>query len=98
MKTIAVLIALVALAISFAGCASDTTAPSITGVAASGITASGATITWTTDEPASSQVEYGLTASYGSTTTSDTNMVTSHSVTLSGLSPSTTYHYVSSLP
>lgn len=94
MKTIAVLITLVALVISFAGCASDTTPPSITGVAASGIAASGATITWTTDEPASSHVEYGLTTSYGSTTTSDTSMVTGHSVTLSGLSPSTTYHYV----
>jgi hypothetical protein len=94
MKTIAVLVALVALLISFVGCASDSTAPSISGVAASGATASSATITWTTDEPASSQVEYGLTTSYGSTTASDTRMVTGHSVTLSGLSPGTTYHYL----
>ncbi len=53
-----------------------------------------AVITWTTDLGASSQVEYGTTTSYGSTTTNDTNPVTSHSVTIaSGLAAMTTYHY-----
>ena len=94
MKAILALVLLGTLLMLFIGCAGDTTAPAITGVAVSDITSSAATIAWTTDEPASSQVEYGLTASYGSTTASDTNMVTSHSVTLSGLSPSTTYHYL----
>ena len=37
----------------------DDTPPSITSTAASGVTASAATITWTTDEPSDSQVEYG---------------------------------------
>src|SRR5436853_7249822 len=44
----------------------DTTAPVISGVAVSAITGSGATITWTTNEAASSEVEYGLTTAYGS--------------------------------
>jgi hypothetical protein len=43
--------------------------------------------------PATSQVNYGTTTAYGSSTTLDTTLVTSHSQTLSGLSSSTTYHY-----
>lgn len=71
----------------------DTTAPTISSVASSGVTTSGATITWTTNENADTQVEYGPTASYGSQTTLNTSMVTSHSATLSGLSVATLYHY-----
>jgi hypothetical protein len=71
----------------------DTTAPLISNVAASNITKISAIITWTIDEPATSQVEYGLTTAYGTTTTLDSTLVTSHSVTLSGLSADTTYHY-----
>ena len=67
--------------------------PTISGVAAGSITASGATITWTTSTPASSQVEYGLDTTYGSSTTPDATLVTSHSQALSGLAASTTYHY-----
>src|SRR5205807_259603 len=57
------------------------------------ITSSSATIAWSTDEPADSQVEYGTTTAYGSSTSLDPTRVTSHSQTLSGLSPATTYHY-----
>ncbi|HVP05113.1 MAG TPA: S8 family serine peptidase [Dehalococcoidia bacterium] len=71
----------------------DTTPPVISNVAAGSLAATGATITWTTNEPANSRVEYGLTTSYGTLTTLDSNLVTSHSVTLSGLTASTTYHY-----
>ena|GEM_PF-3313990 len=67
-------------------------APVITNVTASGITTSSATITWTTNENATSVVEYGTTTGYG-TTTSDSSLVTSHSASLSGLSAGTTYHY-----
>lgn len=52
-------------------------------------------ITWTTDELASSIVDYGLTSSYG-TSTSETDTsprVLSHSVTLPSLVACTTYHY-----
>jgi len=70
-----------------------TDAPIISSVTATSITQTGATITWTTNVPANSQVEYGTTSSYGSTTTLDTNLVTSHSEAITGLSPNTTYHY-----
>jgi hypothetical protein len=73
----------------------STTAPSLTvnSVTATNISASGATITWTTNAPASSQVFYGTTASYGSQTTLDTTLGTSHSQSISGLTANTTYHY-----
>ncbi|MEN9647282.1 MAG: hypothetical protein RLY57_86, partial [Candidatus Parcubacteria bacterium] len=70
--------------------APDTTAPVISSVASStGVTT--ATITFTTNEAASSTVEYGLTTSYGSASTSATT--TSHTFNLSGLSAATTYHF-----
>ncbi len=52
-----------------------------------------ATITWTTNEPATSSVAYGLTSSYGSVVSDLTNMVTNHSLLIQDLQPSTTYHY-----
>ena len=71
----------------------DTTPPVVSSVTASGISSSGATIGWTTNEAATSQVEYGTTTSYGSTTALDTTLGISHSVSLTGLSASTLYHY-----
>lgn len=73
----------------------DTTAPVISDLASSAATSTTATITWNTDEIASSKVVYGLTDSHGlETIESDTSpRVTSHSVGLSGLLPCTTYHY-----
>jgi hypothetical protein len=66
----------------------DSKAPSISAVGGSGTT-----VSWTTDEPATSQVEYGTTPAYGSSTTLDASLATSHSQSLPGLSPSTLYHY-----
>lgn len=57
------------------------------------ITAHEATITWTTNELSDSFVEYGLDTSYGLSVSDDTE-VTSHSVTLTGLEPATTYYYL----
>jgi hypothetical protein len=68
-------------------------APVISGVTAGTISTSGATIAWTTDQASSSQVEYGTTTAYGAITALNTNNVTSHSQTLSGLSAATLYHY-----
>jgi len=56
-------------------------------------TQSTATITWQSNQPTTSQVEYGTTQSYGSLTTLDARLVASHSATLTGLSPATTYHF-----
>ena len=71
----------------------DTVAPVITSVSASAITHEAAKITWTTDENADGQVEYGTTSAYGSTTPVASTFVTSHAIGLSGLSPTTLYHY-----
>ncbi len=69
------------------------TAPVISAVAAGAITSTGATITWTTDQAADSQVAYGTTSAYGANSALNGALTTSHSVTLSGLTASTTYHY-----
>jgi hypothetical protein len=73
--------------------APDTTPPTITGVNYSNVTSSGATIAWTTDEASDTQIEYGLTASYGSSTTLNASLVVSHSQNLTGLSANTLYHF-----
>ncbi len=52
-----------------------------------------ATITWTTDELATSRVDYGTDDNYGSSV-SDAIYVTSHSIELTGLEPSTVYHFM----
>ena len=52
-----------------------------------------ATITWTTNEPATSLVDYGTDNTYGSSV-SNTSYVTSHSLELTGLSSSTNYHFM----
>jgi endonuclease I len=62
------------------------------GPSASSSVSSSFTVTWTTDEPSDSRVEYGATASYGSTV-SNAAFVTSHSVTVTGLSAGTPYHF-----
>ncbi len=71
----------------------DETAPVITGVASSDVTASSAIITWTTDEEATSEVQYGLASNYGSGTMVDEALSLGHRVMLSGLVYGTTYHY-----
>jgi chitodextrinase len=67
--------------------------PAISSVGTTSVTSSGATIAWTTDVGSTSQVDYGLTTSYGTTTALNSTLVTSHSVALSGLAASTTYHF-----
>jgi endonuclease I len=71
----------------------DFTAPVITsGPSVTGITSSTATVLWTTNEISNSWVYYGLTTSYSDTAKNESD-VSSHSVGLSGLAASTTYHY-----
>jgi Domain of unknown function (DUF4082) len=51
-----------------------------------------ANVTWNSAVPSDSQVEYGVTASYGSTTALTAAQVTAHSVVVGGLSAGTNYH------
>jgi hypothetical protein len=49
-------------------------------------------LTWTTATPANSMVDFGLTIPYDQVSELSPKFVTRHTVELSGLSPSTTYH------
>ena len=71
----------------------NVTAPLISKASLS-VTKSGATIGWTTNKPSDTQVEYGLTTSYGSLTGPlKTALVTSHSQGIDGLAPNTWYQF-----
>ena len=52
-----------------------------------------ATITWTTDERSTSRVDYGVNAALLSLNASNSGLVRSHSVALTGLSPGATYYF-----
>lgn len=71
----------------------DTTPPVISGVNVSGITETSAIITWITNEPATCQVEYGTTETYGLMATGNSSLSTTHSVILGRLNPDTTYYF-----
>jgi peroxiredoxin len=70
----------------------DKTAPTISAVNVN-VTESGAIITWITNEPATSQIKYGKTETYDSTTPLDNNLTTTHNVTLTQLDSATTYNF-----
>ena len=71
----------------------DTSKPVLSNVAASNVTFESATIAWLTNEASTSQIEYGLSTSYGNISALDTNRVTAHAMTLAGLQSNTLYHY-----
>ncbi len=71
----------------------DSTPPQIFNVITETITENSAIIRWSTDETSTSQVEYGLTTSYGNSSSFDTTFVTTHSVQISGLSSFTSYDF-----
>src|ERR1700733_2422727 len=94
----------IALSLVLSGCAGvvsqtggTTTTPtgslSISNVQASGATTSSVQLSWTTNEPATSAVDYGTTAVYGATTPVSSTMATAHQMTLSALAQGTTYHF-----
>jgi len=66
--------------------------PVVSGVSATALTTTSESIAWTTDVAATSVVDYGPTTGYGASA-SNAALVTSHQVTLPGLTPGTTYHY-----
>lgn len=76
----------------------DTTAPVISDIATT-VSVSGSTITWTTDEPTTSEVFYGTTTpidvnSDATASVVDNTLSTSHSIDISSLTAGTLYHFV----
>lgn len=67
-------------------------APTISNIGVTNITTTSATVVWNTDQASNSVVRYGKTNSYGQTA-SVSNSVTSHSVSLNGLTAGTNYHF-----
>lgn len=70
----------------------DGTAPTISAVSVVTTTTT-ASVSWTTGSAATSQVDYGLSSGYGTSTTLDNAAVISHAISLTGLNAGTTYHY-----
>lgn len=78
-------------------------APVISAETSSAVTSTSATITWTTDDPATSRVVYDTVShpvlgvapnyDYANSTVEDSTLVTSHSVGLTALTAGTTYYY-----
>ncbi len=64
----------------------------LTSVQASNINSTSAVVTWLTDHGATSQVDFGTTTAYG-IRVNDTTNATNHSMTLTGLTNNTTYHF-----
>jgi hypothetical protein len=71
----------------------DISPPTISNVRETATTATGTVITWMTNEAATSQVEYWIGSGTHLLTTLDPTLVSSHSVTLTGLRSGTTYRY-----
>ncbi len=71
----------------------DMIAPSLTAISASSITRNSAVISWTTNEPATTQIQYGLTTSYGNSTPLVSTLTSSHTQSLSSLTANAVYHY-----
>lgn len=71
----------------------DTSGPEISGVSATPDENNGVHIAWTTDEPATSQVDFGTDPAILNQKASEPDLVITHSLTLSNLNPNTTYYY-----
>ncbi len=76
----------------FTTAAPDTTAPVISNVVVTTLP-NGANINWTTNEPATSRVEYGKTTNYELGAVEDLTLKVTHAVEIRGLQPSTRYHF-----
>lgn len=75
----------------------DKTPPTISDIKVTDIGTNSVSITWTTNEPASSAVDYGLTTANGLSLSND-EKVTSHKVILNSsfMLPKTSYHFIAS--
>jgi len=67
--------------------------PVLFGESTAGLTDTSVVVSWQTDRPARSRVEYGPTSGYGSTTETGDKLTLHHTFALNDLEPSTVYHY-----
>jgi hypothetical protein len=89
-----VILSLASAITAFAGNGQAATAPPVFNVAATHVTATTATITWSTTKRADSQVAYFIgSAKPKWTPCCSPSSTTSHSVTLTGLTPNTGYNF-----
>ena len=70
----------------------DTTPPTISPITAAPSSTS-ATISWTTNEASTTRVDYGTSPSALNQTASNATLVASHSISLTSLTPNTTYSF-----
>lgn len=68
--------------------------PEISGVTVMGISQSSATINWTTDIETTEEIEYWSTNQENSSTIDNSELKLVHNITLTGLTPDTTYYFV----
>jgi O-glycosyl hydrolase len=78
--------------VNSAGEPTPQTAVKISNVQATAQTVTKFQVSWSTNIPANSKVEYGTTVSYGSST-ANTAPVAAHQLTVESVSPATLYHY-----
>jgi hypothetical protein len=71
----------------------DTTPPTISALTAFPTSNQAVTVTWTTDKASTSQVTYGTNPQALTQSVTNSTLVTAHSVSLTGLTPNTTYYY-----
>ncbi len=70
----------------------DSTPPVVSGINVIAVNTTTASITWSTNENTDSYIEYGVSTSYGANSAMSSSAI-SHSASLTGLTPGTTYHY-----
>ncbi|MGL2962857.1 DUF4082 domain-containing protein [Flavobacterium sp. RSB2_4_14] len=71
----------------------DNTPPTVTNILATPNVDGTVTITWTTDEPATSRVDYGTVSGTLNLNSISATLTTNHSIILTGLTPSTPYYF-----
>ena len=105
-QLLTVVLSIAILSLSLVGCAGvvgpsngqtnsptpSPTAVAITNVQASAATSTSVQVSWVTNVPATSAIDYGTTAAYGASTPVDSSMVTNHQMALTNLAAGTTYH------
>lgn len=71
----------------------DLSPPAISAISVTSTPAGVATVTWTTNEPSTSRVDYGTNPASLGQNVSDPTRVTSHSIQIGGLTSGTTYYF-----